>query len=126
MWWRWRHRDRDLDEEIRIHLAMAERDLIDSGRSPETARTESRREFGNVAHVREAARATWIRTSMDHLRQDVRYALRAFRRSPLFSITSIGALGLAIGLGTSLFTAFNALFLATWPVRNPAGLAQFR
>jgi predicted permease len=126
MWWRRTHRDRDLDEEIRIHLAMAERDLIDRGRSPEAAKNESKREFGNVAHVREAARATWVVTATDHLRQDVRYALRAFRRSPWFSLASIGALGLAIGLGTSLFTAFNTLFLATWPVHNPAGLAQFR
>ncbi len=126
MWGRRDKCDRDLDDEIRAHLAMAERDLMERGRSSEHARAEARREFGNVAHVQEASRALRSWAWADQSRQDLRYAVRGFRRSPVFTLVAVAALGTAIGFGTSLFTAFNTLFLAQWPVRDPARVVQFR
>lgn len=126
MWWRRNKRDRDLDDEIRTHLAMAERDLMEQGRSPEAARAEARRGFGNITHVRDASRALRSWAWIDGGRQDVQYAVRGFRRSPIFTLAAVAALGTAIGFGASLFTAFNTLFLAQWPVRDPARVVHFR
>jgi predicted permease len=125
MWWR-RSREDDLQQEIRSHLDMAERDLQDRGRSASSARTDARREFGNVLHVLEAVRDARRRIWMADLRQDVTYAMRGWRRSPLVTAIAILTLGTAIGLGTSVFTGVNTLFLATWPVHEPARLAQLR
>src|SRR5690348_8794469 len=62
MIWPWKRRDaedRALDDEIRAHLAMAVADRIGRGESPEDALAAARREFGNVAHVKEVTRETW-------------------------------------------------------------------
>ena len=46
-----------------------------------------------------------------HLRQDVRYALRGFRRAPLVAFTVVSTVGLGLGLVAVAFTIFNmALF----------------
>ena len=52
--WRRRARERELAEELSAHLEMAIRQHIQRGESPEVARDNVRREFGNglVNHVR--------------------------------------------------------------------------
>ena len=121
-----RRRNEDVSDEIRSHLAMAERDYRERGLSPGEARARARREFGNVAHVTEATRAVWVPRSLDAVRQDLRYAIRGCRRQPVFALAAILALGGAIGLNTSIFTTFNAFFRAEWPVRDPGTVVQIR
>ncbi|MHB1223390.1 MAG: ABC transporter permease [Gemmatimonadaceae bacterium] len=49
--------------------------------------------------------------------QDVRYAVRALGRSPLFTFTAVVSLAVGIGSTTAIFTLVNALLL-----RPPAGI----
>ena len=58
-WKRREARYTELDEEIRSHFAMAVRDRIARGESPDEAHAAARREFGNVAHVKEVTRDAW-------------------------------------------------------------------
>jgi predicted permease len=44
-------------------------------------------------------------------RQDILYAIRSARRTPLLSSIAVGALALGIGLNTGVFTLLNTLFL---------------
>jgi tetrahydromethanopterin S-methyltransferase subunit F len=45
---------------------------------------------------------------VDSLVQDIRYAVRALRRTPLFAATVAATMGLGLGLLGSAFTILNA------------------
>ena len=56
---------------------------------------------------------------LETVRQDVRYALRGFRRRPLFALTAILTLALAIGANTAIFSMVRAVLLRPLPWPNP-------
>jgi predicted permease len=59
---------------------------------------------------------------MHNLARDVRYALRAIGRSPLFASVAILSLALGIGANTAIFTLMDQLMLRKLPVKNPEQL----
>lgn len=108
------HDDDDLQEEIRAHLAMAARDRIADGEDPKAARQAAVKEFGNVTLVREAARRVWVPRWFDTLRDilsDVRYAIRALAKNPVFSLTVVGVLTLGIAANAAVFTMLKSIVL---------------
>jgi hypothetical protein len=54
--------------------------------------------------------------------QNVRLALRQFRKSPGFAATVILTIALGIGANTAIFTLVHAVLLKSLPVANPASL----
>jgi predicted permease len=59
---------------------------------------------------------------MKNLPGNLRYALRQFRLSPLFTATAILTLALGIGGTTAIFTLIHAVMLRSLPVSDPASL----
>src|SRR5436190_2046517 len=56
------------------------------------------------------------------LAADLRYAARALRRRPLFSIAVVGTLALAIGANTAIFTLVRAVLIRPLPFSAPERL----
>jgi predicted permease len=100
--------ERDLAEEIDFHKEMN----LDP------------REMGNLTRSREDARAVWIWPWLQSVWQDLAYGFRNLRREPGFTLIAVIALGIAIGLNTSLFTVFNAVALRPWPVKEPRRIVK--
>ena len=55
---------------------------------------------------------------MDRVIQDIRVALRGFRRAPSFTATAVLILAVGIGMAVAMFTVVDAVLLRTLPVRD--------
>lgn len=61
---------------------------------------------------------------MQGILADLKFSLRAIRRSPLFASIAILSLALGIGANTAIFTLIDQLVLRQLPVRNPDELVM--
>jgi predicted permease len=59
---------------------------------------------------------------MQTLRQDISYAFRQMRLSPVFSLTAMLTLALGIGATTAIFSLIHSVMLKSLPVADPASL----
>jgi len=77
----------------------------------------------------------WLRTLADwavslsaemlrEFRQDVRYAMRVYRRRALVTTLALSALALAIGATTGVFSVLNAVLFRGLPFRDAARLVE--
>ncbi len=64
--------------------------------------------------------------TMRSLLADLRYALRQFRKAPVFSLTVLVLLALGVGATTAIFTLFDQVLLRALPVQSPQELVRFR
>lgn len=115
MFWRRRRKPEDFREEIEAHLIAETDRMVSEGRSPDEARAAALRSFGNVAHAQErfyeSQRIMWLENAY----RDLRYAIRALFRNPVFSVVTLLTLAIGIGSTTAIFSVVHALLLKPLP-----------
>ena len=107
-----------INEDIKDHIERQTQENIERGMAPDEARRRALLGFGNVAVVKEDARAVWVSRRIDETRQDVGYALRALRRNRGATLLGILVMALAIGANTAVFSVVHAVVLSPLPYSN--------
>lgn len=118
--------DAQLDSELRFHVEQQTADNIAAGMSPDEARRRALAQFGGLEYMKEETRDARGTHFLETLLQDIRFAFRILRKTPL--ITSIAILSLALGIGanTAIFSLIDAVMLHLLPVQNPEQLVQIK
>jgi len=115
-------RSEALREEMELHLAEKAAALEADGMTPERARAEARRQFGNVGLKQEESREIWIKRFWSELGQDVRYGCRNMAANKTFSMLAILSLALGIGANTAIYSLLESILLRSLPVADPGSL----
>lgn len=118
-WWQVRKRNADLERELRADMELEEQEQRENGLPPEEVPYAARRAFGNATLIREQTHEAWGSAPFERFLQDLRYALRQFRRSPGFAVTAILVLALGIGVSVAIFGFVDAALFEPLPYGNP-------
>ena len=116
--------DREFDEELSTHLELLTDDFRRRGLPEPAARREARIRLGSTDWLREEHRGRRGLPMIDLLSQNIRYAIRALRKSPAFTSVVVLSLALGIGANTALFSLVDSLLLRSVAVRDPDRLVQ--
>jgi predicted permease len=115
--------EQDVDDELAFHLAMREEKLRRLGLPPDAARAGAHDRFGDAGSVRDECitidrqydREVRLMEWLESLWTDFQYALRTFRRMPMFTTIATITLALGIGATTAMFTLVNSILLRPLP-----------
>ena len=114
----------EVDEEVGFHLDQQIEANIRAGMSAEEARRQAAIAFGGVERAREQCREErpgyWLETFV----QDVRYAVRGFRRNPTFSLAVVLTLMLGIGSTTAVFSVVDRILFRSLPYGDSGRLVS--
>ena len=74
--------------------------------------------------MQEDVRAAWGWSSVERLLQDIRFALRTFRKSPAFVAFAVIPLALGLGANAAIFSVVDAVLFRSLPFRDAGRLVE--
>jgi predicted permease len=116
---RWEARRKRLEDEMQEHIDLETKENIEAGMSPLEARQAAIRKFGSMASAADQSRETWGWLWLERLWQDVRFALRSFRKNAGFTVVALLSLMLGIGSSIALFSVVYGVLIAPYPYARP-------
>ncbi len=118
--------EKEMDEEMRFHLDMETRKLVERGLSPEEARRKALLSFGGVEQHKESCLDETGAPVIETLFQDIRYGVRGLRRNPVFAAAAVVTLALGIGANAAIFSVVHGVFLQALPYGGGDRLVRLR
>lgn len=117
---------KDLSQEIESYIAHEIDDNIARGMSPQEARWQAHKKFGNTTAIQETIHEMNPYHWLESVAQDLRYGLRQLRLSPGFTLVAALSLALGIGANTAIFQLIDTVRLRALPVDKPQELVEVR
>jgi putative ABC transport system permease protein len=122
----------EIDEELALHLDRRADELAAAGLSPDAARHEALRQFGDLQGTRQdcrrqaEAKERRMRLAMvlGDLVGDLRISIRSLSRVPVLALTIVATVGLGIGATTAIFAVVDAALLRPLPYPAPGNLVR--
>ena len=114
----------EFDAELESHIAAHTADGVRAGLTAEEARRQALLHLGGVEQARQNYRERATLPWLEHLLRDVSYALRGFRRNPVFAVTAIVTLTLGISATAAVFSVVDRVLFRSLPYAHPEQLVS--
>ncbi|HTV13209.1 MAG TPA: ABC transporter permease [Acidobacteriaceae bacterium] len=115
----WEAQRKRLEEEMQDHIDRETQENLAAGMSPTEARQSALRKFGSITLAGDQSREAWGWLWLERLAQDIRFALRTFRRNSSFTVVALLSLMLGIGASIALFSVVYGVLIAPYPYARP-------
>lgn len=130
-----RRHERRVRDEIAHHIAELEGHLVQSGLSPEEARAEAARRFGDPERIaaetpnadpgrRRGGRAARLVHVLERIRHDLGHAARQMVRHPFASGLTLATLVVGVSATAVVYSVVDAVVLSPLPFVEPARLVH--
>lgn len=116
-----------VERELRHHLEEKIDRLVEQGMSPEDARREAERAFGDLQQVKSEVEAVdrtavplkWLARTTEVVLRDLALAVRSMVRERWLAAAVIATLGVGIGATVAIFSVVEAVMLRPFPFDEP-------
>jgi macrolide transport system ATP-binding/permease protein len=115
---------RAFEAELESHLQLHVDDNIRAGMTPVEARRQAILKLGGVDRTRQAYREQAGVPVLEHLVQDLQFAIRHLVKAPGFAMTATVTMALGFGAALAIYAFVDAALIAPLPYRDPSRLVE--
>ena len=116
----------EIEEEMAFHVEAKVRDLERAGYSPQAARSQAKREFGNRLRLLDETHDSDRWAFVDNLWRDTRLAVRNLSRRPGLVATALLSIGLGLGANSAIFSIVDTALFRPLPLPHAERLVNFQ